>query len=163
MKRSCSKCAVSFTVWTKSRLLQCCINVHVSCPKRTKNKKNQSYFPFKIAICCQVLNCLDWMILCNEGWSCGRIGPFEVAPTDKKSNFAASAHPLTIHTSLPFVWILIIDTTNILRFTSTIELKKSGESKHSNSKGEAMYCIFVFQWSVEHIVQCTEHKCNITI
>ena len=53
---------------------------------------HQSYFPFKIAICCQVLNCLDWMILCNEGWSCGRIGPFEVAPTDKKSNFAASAH-----------------------------------------------------------------------
>ena len=30
VKRSCINCAVSFIVWTKSRLLRCCINVHVS-------------------------------------------------------------------------------------------------------------------------------------
>ena len=29
VKRSCINCAVSFIVWTKSRLLLCCINVHV--------------------------------------------------------------------------------------------------------------------------------------
>ena len=84
----------------RNKGLHDCCNVQNILP--FKKSKSISHLKLQFVARIAFLKCLDWMILCNEGWSCGRIGLFEVAPTDKKSNFAASAHPLTIHTSLPW-------------------------------------------------------------